>query len=291
MRLPFPRLGASLLLATSVLFGAMSPAQALKDTAGKPVARSQTHRIISLSPATTEMLFAIGAGPMVVGVSDYCNYPSEVTARPRVGAVMTLNLEKTLSLKPDLFITTDGNPRFYERLDRLSKAQIVQLSSVTLSSVAENVLDLGRVTGREAQAEKLAARIREGIQQATQRAAKREKRPRVFYMVWGEPLITAGPGSYLDDLIRTAGGVNAVRDLPAGNPYPPYSWEALVAADPDVILAPEHLKPNLDRLRRTQKGMKAVKQGRIVLLDDDLVSRPGPRVLEALDAVSKAIHP
>ncbi|MNS06066.1 Vitamin B12-binding protein precursor [compost metagenome] len=287
---------ASLLLTAALLSLGVAPTQALpahalKDTAGKPVARSSTHRIISLSPATTEILFAIGAGPMVVAISDYCNFPPEVATRPRVGAVMTLNLEKTLSLRPDLFITTDGNPRFYERLDRLSKAQIVQLSSVTLASVAQNVLDLGGVTGREAQAEKLAGRIRAGIQQATQQAAKREKPPRVFYMVWGEPLITAGPGSYLDDLIRTAGGENAVRDLPPGNPYPPYSWEALVAADPDVILAPEHLKPTLDRLRRTQKGMKAVKSGRIILLDDDIVSRPGPRVLEALDHITKALYP
>jgi iron complex transport system substrate-binding protein len=277
------------LLALALALLPMAPAQALTDTAGKPVARSNAHRIISLSPATTEILFAIGAGPMVVGVSDYCNTPAEAAKRPKVGAVMTLNLEKTLSLRPDLFITTDGNPRFYERLDRLSKAQIVQLSSVTLASVAQNILDLGRVTGREAQAEALAGRIRAGIDQMTRKAATRPRKPRVFYMVWGEPLITAGPGSYLDDLIRTAGGENAVRDLPTGNPYPPYSWEALVAADPDVILAPAHLKPTLDRLRKTQKGMKAVRSGRIVLLDDDRVSRPGPRVLEALDEVSRAI--
>jgi iron complex transport system substrate-binding protein len=273
------------------MLAAPLPVQALSDTAGKDVARSSAHRIISLSPATTEILFAIGAGPMVVGVSDYCNYPPEVTQRPRVGAVMTLNLEKTLSLKPDLFITTDGNPRFYERLDRLSKAQIVQVSSVTLASVVKNIRDLGQVTGREAQADALANRIQTGLQKAQAQAKARKKRPRVFYMVWGEPLITAGPGAYLDDLIRTAGGVNAVRDLPAGNPYPPYSWEALVAADPDVILAPRHLKPTLDRLRRTQPGMKAVKSGRLVMLDDDLVSRPGPRVLEALGQVSKAIAP
>lgn len=280
----------SLMLTAALLLVPMASAQALTDTSGKPVARSNAHRIVSLSPATTEILFAIGAGPQVVAISDYCNFPAEVASRPRVGAVMNLNLEKTLSLRPDLFITTDGNPRFYERLDRLSKAQIVQLSSVTLASVAQNVLDLGRVTGREAQAEHLATRIREGIQQASRRAAQREKRPRVFYMVWGEPLITAAPGSYLDDLIRTAGGENAVRNLPTGNPYPPYSWEALVAADPDVILAPEHLKPALDKLRRTQKGMKAVKSGRIVLLDDDVVSRPGPRVLEALEQVTKALY-
>jgi iron complex transport system substrate-binding protein len=267
------------------------PAQALNDSAGKPVARSSAHRIISLSPATTEILFAIGAGPMVVGVSDYCNYPPEAAERPRVGAVMTLNLEKTLSLRPDLFLTADGNPRFYERLDRLSQAQIVQLSSVTLASIPKNIRELGEVTGKEAAAEKLATRLTTGIQQMTQRAAKRKSRPRVFYMVWGEPLITAGPGSYLDDLIRTAGGENAASNLPIDNPYPPYSWEALVAADPDVILAPQHLQPTLDRLRRTQKTMKAVKSGRIVLLEDDLVSRPGPRVLEALEAVSRALDP
>ncbi len=269
----------------------LSAAFALNDTAGKPVATSDSHRIISLSPATTEILFAIGAGPMVVGVSDYCNFPAEATRRTRVGAVMTLNLEKTLSLKPDLFITTDGNPRFYERLDRLSKAQIVQVSSVTLASVAQNIRDLGAVTHRDVQANALATRIEAGIRMAKLQAAKRKKRPRVFYMVWGEPLITAGPGSYLDDLIRTAGGENAVRGLPKGNPYPPYSWEALVAADPDVILAPAHLKPTLDRLRKTQKGMKAVKTDRIVLLDDDLISRPGPRVLEALAEVTRAIGP
>ena len=280
-----------LLLAAVLALTPPPAALALDDTSGKPVARSATHRIISLSPANTEMLFAIGAGPMVVGVSDYCNFPAEASRRPRVGAVMTLNLEKTLSLKPDLFITADGNPRFYERLDRLSKAQIVQFSSVTLASVAQNIRELGEVTGREVQANALASRIDAGIRTAQQKAAKRQKRPRVFYMVWGEPLITAGPGSYLDDLIRTAGGVNAVRDLPEGNPYPPYSWEALVAADPDVIVAPEHLKPTLDRLKRTQPGLKAVRTNRVVLLNDDLVSRPGPRVLEALDAVTKAIGP
>ncbi len=278
------------LVLAGLMLAAPLPVQALTDMAGKPVARSTAHRIISLSPATTEILFAIGAGPMVVGVSDYCNFPPEATQRPRVGAVMTLNLEKTLSLKPDLFLTTDGNPRFYERLDRLSKAQIVQLSSVTLPSVTRNIRDLGRVTGRVAQADALADRIDRGLRAAQAKAQARKGKPRVFYMVWGEPLITAGAGSYLDDLIRTAGGVNAVRDLPTGNPYPPYSWEALVAADPDVILAPRHLKPTLDRLKRIQPGMKAVKHGRLVMLDDDLVSRPGPRVLEALEQVSEAIR-
>lgn len=279
-----------LLLPAAIALLATVPAFALSDMAGKPVPNRSTHRIISLSPAVTEMLFAIGAGPMVVGVSDYCNFPPEVAQRPKVGAVMTLNLEKTLSLRPDLFLTTDGNPRFYERLDRLSRAQIVQVSSVTLASVSQNIEDLGRITGKEAEADRLAERIRRGIRETAARSGT-GPRPRVFYMVWGEPLITAGPGSYLDDLIRNAGGENAVRGLPPGNPYPPYSWEALVAADPDVILAPEHLKPTLDRLRRTQKGMKAVRTGRIVMLDDDLVSRPGPRVLEALEAVSKAIRP
>ncbi len=268
-----------------------APVQAMTDLAGKIVAASTTRRIISLSPASTEILFAIGAGAQVVGVSDFCNYPPAATERPRVGGVMTLNLEKTLSLRPDLVITTDGNPRLYDRLDRLSQAQIVQLSSVTLASIATNIMDLGRITGREEQAQRLAKQVRRGIQETIERASKREKKPKVFYMVWGEPLITAGPGSYLDDLIRTAGGENAVGRLSTGNPYPPYSWEALIAADPDVILAPRHLQPTLDKLRRTQKGLKAVRSGRIMLLDDDRVSRPGPRVLEALEEVSKAIAP
>lgn len=276
-------LGLALILSAPVL--------ALTDLAGRPVEEHARHRIVSLSPATTEILFAIGAGSQVVGVSDYCNFPPEVAQLPRVGAVMTLNLEKTLSLRPDLFLTTDGNHRFYDRLDRLSQAQIVQLSNVTLSAIPENIEAIGRITGQDLRAAQLAARIRQGIEQAKRRASRLSHRPRVFYMVWGEPLITAGPGSYLHDLVQLAGGENAVTGLSSGNPYPPYSWEALVAADPDVILAPEHLKPTLDRLRQSQPRMKAVKRGRIVFLDDDQVSRPGPRVLEALDAVTRAIAP
>lgn len=281
----------SLALALGLALFPLSTALALEDLSGKPVPRSASHRIVSLSPATTEILFAIGAGSQVVAVSDFCNVPPEATRLPRVGGVTNLNLERTLKLKPDLFLTADGNPRIYERLDRLSQTQVVQISSVTLDSVARNIREIGRITAREGQANALAARIEAGLKAARKRAGAGKIRPRVFYMVWGEPLITAGPGSYLDDLIRTAGGENVVGALAASTPYPPYSWEALVAADPDVILAPAHLKASVDRLRRTQKGMKAVKQNRIVLLDDDLVSRPGPRVLEALEAVSAAIAP
>lgn len=284
-------LAASAALLTLGLLIASPSAWALKDSKGQVVAPASAKRIISLSPAATEILFAIGAGDAVVGVSDYCNFPPAAKALPRVGAVMTLNLEKTLSLRPDLFLTTDGNPRFYERLDRLGQARIVQLANVTLASIPTNIRELGVVTGREAAANQLAARLASGIQQVSTRAAQRKTRPRVFYMVWGEPLITAGAGSYLDDLVRAAGGENAVPRLPSANPYPPYSWEALVASDPDVILAPRHLQPTLDKLRRTQPTMKAVRSGRIVLLDDDLVSRPGPRVLEALEAVSRALAP
>ena len=112
-------------------------------------------------------------------------------------------------------------------------------------------------------------------------------RPRTFYMVWDRPLMTAGPDSYLSDLITLAGGSNVVNQ--GVSSYPTYSWEALLAADPDVILGPRNMAGALKALAHDYPRLRAVKENRVRVLPDDLVSRPGPRIVEAIDAVSAAL--
>lgn len=272
------RQGLAVILAVLLLL-------ALLMTGTRPAQAAGGQRILSLGPSITEMLYTLGLESRVVGVTSYCNYPPQAAKKPKVGAAVDLNEEKVISLKPDLILTLEGDAAKRDRLARLTGAQVVMLSTQRVDDVWTNMRRIGALTGTQAKADQVTRALQ---QQLAARKAKTATGTKVFYMVWNQPLMTAGPASYLDDLVTLAGGRNVVTSK-AGGTYPSYSWEALLAANPDVILGPDNMKPALDSLKRQYPHLRAVKANRVRTLPDDLISRPGPRVVEALDAVSKAM--
>ena len=235
------------------------------------------------------MAYALGLEHRVVGVTTYCNYPPAAAKKPRVGAATELNEELAVALKPDLIVAVEGDRARLERLGKLTGAKVVVLKTQRVTDIWDNMRTLGRLTGTAARAEQEVKSRQARLKAVAAQAAQRRTQPTVFYMVWDQPLMTAGADSYLDDLITLAGGKNVVGAMPGGS-YPSYSWELLLAKNPQVILGPQNMRGALHTLRGSYPHLRAVKADKLRTLPDDLISRPGPRVVEALEAVSAALR-
>lgn len=258
---------------------------------GQPAsAAAPARRVLSLGPALTEMLFAVGAGDRLVGRTSYCNYPAAAAKAPAVGGATGWNEELVTSLRPDLILALEGRTADVERLAKLTGARLEVLPTNQLADVWRNLGRIGALVGQGPRATKVVSDLKAQVEARRRKAAARGDRPSVFYMVWDQPLMAAGPRSYLGDLVALAGGRNVVPAGTAGA-YPTFSWEALLAADPDVILGPRDRAAALDALKGRYPRLKAVRANRVRTLPDDLISRPGPRVVAALDAVDAALRP
>jgi iron complex transport system substrate-binding protein len=253
-------------------------------------------RIVSLTPATTELLFAIGAGDQIVGASEYCNYPAEAEKIPRVsaGTIESLNREVLVGMKPDLVLCQwDHHQPLVDMLDQFEIAAM-GIGSQNLSELFEEIRLLGKVTGHVAEAELVAAEMKK--RQADLESRVRELAPskglKVFYEVWDDPLMTAGPNSFIGEMLTMAGLENVFAD--ADRSYPVVSEEIVVARNPDLILAPtSHAIPvNTNRIlvRQGWGEVSAIKNNRIHLIDADKVSRCGPRMLDALEEIIQVAY-
>lgn len=243
-------------------------------------------RIVSLSPGTTEMLFALGLGKRVVGDTTYCDYPPAAKAIAKVGDVNTSD-EKVLALHPDL-VVADGvaNARAVARLTRLH-LPVLAVTPTSLAGVEDSLRQIGARTGMGARANVVIGQMEHKLRLAAQiAAADHRPRPRVLVVVQTAPLWTAGRGTFMDDLVTRAGGVNVGSAISG---YGTFSKEQLIIHPPDVILgdagtqAAFQANPLLRRL-------PAVRAGRIFAIDPDLTSRPGPRLADGLVLVARAIH-
>lgn len=254
-------------------------------------------RVISLAPSNTEILFAVGAGDLVVGRDDFSNYPEEAQALPALGGSMgDYNLELIASLQPDLIIAAEINtPEQVKALEDLG-FRVYYLSNPTdLEGVYQNLLIVGELTGRKSQAEELAGSLRSRVEAVSRKLAGVSERPKVFYELDGsEPSKpwTTGKGTFMDLLINLAGGENvgAVMDSAWGQ----LSLEALLMADPDFILlgdAAYGVTPEQVAARAGWEKLAAVQRGHIVPFNDDMASRPGPRLVDALEILARTLHP
>lgn len=258
-----------------LLWGACAlPAHALQDLAGHRVPPADYRRIISLAPSNTELLYAIGWGERLVGVTDMCDYPPEARRKPHVGGAENLSVEQVLSLRPDLVLAIPSRSPALRQLARMLRAPVVVLESDSLEAVARNAEALGSVIGPAGTT--FASRFR--LELAAIQPAKHH--PSVFYMVWDRPLMSAGAGTFLDDLIRRAGG----RNLATERGYRPFSEERLIAGAPQVVLYPSNLAAAAARLKTR------LPRARFVPLSADEVSRPGPRVLAAIRQTARALE-
>ncbi len=247
-------------------------------------------RIVSLAPSITETLFAIGAGPEVVGVSQYCDYPPAALKLPRVGSFLTPNLEAIVGLRPALIIglDTSSNDREIRALQRMGY-QVLTVNDDSLDGIRESIQKIGRATGHAAQASRLLDSMHARMQTIVERLKGAPPR-KVLMVVGHEPLVAVG-GGYLDQLLRMAGCVNIAAGL--GAEWPRLSMEYIIARAPDVILDGQ-----MGTDPKTPGGfwsrypnIPAVRNHRVFGYDDNPVLRPGPRVAATLEIMASLTHP
>jgi iron complex transport system substrate-binding protein len=249
-------------------------------------------RIISLAPNVTEILFALGLESRIVGVTSYCDFPEAAKTKDKVGDTLRPDLEKIISLKPDLVVVSTSSQleNLTRRLDQLA-IPVYVTNPRAVREVAASIRSLGEVTGTSERARGLAGEIESRID-AVERRVVGMARPRVLYVLQTGPLITAGRNTFINDLINIAGGKSISGEETAD--YPQFSRETVVARAPEVIVAPsshgaEFVKES--DLRRDFATTPAIRSNRIVWVTPDLVDRPGPRIVEGLEQLSKGLHP
>jgi iron complex transport system substrate-binding protein len=277
--------------------GSKSPSQQGKvftDAMKRKVTVPQTvKRIVSMAPNVTEMLFDIGLKDEIVGVTDFCDYPPAALEKPRIGGYYNPNIEAILSLNPDLVVATpDGYSK--ERVEKLDQAgiSVFLVNPQKIDEVLETMLTLGKVTGREDAAKQVVQALRARVQAVAKEVESipEDKRAKVFYEIGQDPLITAGPGNFVDNLIKAAGGVNVASD--AASDWPQYSVEAVIMKEPDVIITAPHVLSQENTATQPSIWSKyetipAVKNGRIYQVNPDILLRPGPRIVDGLEELHK----
>ncbi|GAB4566520.1 MAG: ABC transporter substrate-binding protein [Anaerolineae bacterium] len=269
------------------------------DALGREVTVQATpQRIVSLAPSNTEILFAVGAGDQVVGVTKYCDYPPEAPeGRTIVGgfSAKSISVETIVSLQPDLVLAAGAIQQpVIEALEQM-QIPVIALDAATFDDVYANIRLVGHLTGHEDQAEQVVAEMQDRVAAVTAAVADipADQRVSVFWEVWDEPLMTAGPHTFIGQMIELAGGVNIFADVEED--YPQISAEEVVASNPDVILGPDShgdkMTPEQIAQRPGWDGIAAVQAGRVILVDGDIVSRPGPRLADGLEAIARALYP
>ena len=248
-------------------------------------------RIVSIGPSITEFLFALGAGPRVVGADDFSDEPAAAKQLEKVGGIK-VNFEKVVSLKPDLVLSvkfSDGT------IEKLASAGLLVLivDPQSAGDVARTAILLGRAVGSDGNA--MARDIQKRVDDVRSKTSTAATRPRVYHEVdASDPtkIFTVGPGSYIHDLIEIAGGQNIAAR--ATSAYPQLSAEEILRSDPEIIVlaaADYSAKPDQVAARTGWSVISAVKNKRIVTIAPNLINRPGPRVGEAAEAYAKLVHP
>jgi ABC-type Fe3+-hydroxamate transport system substrate-binding protein len=251
-------------------------------------------RIISLAPSVTEILFAIGVGEKVVGVSDYCNYPSEVTRVERVGGFANPDLEKIVGLKPDLVLAfgTVQVPVVHE-LDRRG-VRVFWTYPRTIEKILSSFERMGEITGAPVAGKQLRARVEERIKRVQERleGLREQERPRIFRIMGLDPLGTIGGMNFQSEIYRAAGGRNIFEDIQED--FFIVDKEELKRRNPAVIIVceddPQKLRLSL-KDQKGWKGIEAIKENRILVLSCDLICRPSPRVGETIEKIASFLHP
>ena len=270
-----------------------SPARVIDETGREVVIPPSPKRIISLAPNLTEILFTLGLDKEIVGVSLHCNFPEAAKHKPRVGTYISLDFEKILSLRPDLILATGaGNTlEMVERLEKLGFPTYV-IFPKNFDGILTSIRHVGQILSREKEAKEIIS----NMQARRQRVIERTRglpRPRVFLQIGEAPLVTVGKGSFADDLIYLAGGENiAAAD---GKMYPRFGLEEILRRAPEVIII-SSMNPggSYDKIIQEWarwKTIPAVQNGRIHLIDSDLIDRPSPRIIDGLEEMARIIHP
>lgn len=257
---------------------------------GAPRAAPAPRRIVSLAPALTEILFFVGAGPRVVGVTDYCDFPPEAARLPKVGGYLNPSVEAVLALEPDLVLVNPG-PGNREAAFALSRAgvRVEVVPAETLEETYRAIETVGAICGEPERGRELSKGVRKRIETVSERV--RSLKPvRTLFCVQVDPIVAAGRGTLPGELLELAGGENVIRS----GRYPRLGIESVISLEPEVILqAPMdegggRAKP--DSFWRRFGSIPAVARGRVHIVDPDLVLRPGPRVADGIEVLADLLH-
>ncbi len=247
-------------------------------------------RIISLAPSVTEILFAIDAGNLLVAVTDYSSYPEQAKSLPSVGSYADPGLENILSYQPDLVIATASmnSPNLIHQLEKLGIAVYV-MNALSVEETLTTISTLGQLSRHEQQAEQLCNDIESRIARVKQVTSKQEP-VTVLAAIVLQPLMVAGPNTFVNSIIKIAGGRNVVDDGPSR--YPTWNFEALLEANPDfILLSPHPGQPSTTSFFAPWPQLTAVARNQIIEINADWLYRPGPRMILGIEALAKTLHP
>lgn len=298
---------ASILLLLALILGACaSPAApaatptasplVMTDGLGRTVTLAQpAQRVVSLAPSNTEILFAIGAGSQVVGRDNFSNYPPEALELPGLGDFMGFSIEQIVALNPDLVLLAEIHPpELVKTLEEAGLTVYYLKNPLTMEEMYSMLITVGELTGHKADAQALVTQLSLRVAAVQQKLANIEKQPTVFYEIDGtdpsKPW-TTGSGTFIDTLLEMAKAENIGRAI--GSQYGQMSIEALLEADPDFILLGDAnfgMTPEQVSARAGWGELTAVKEGRVLPFNDDLVSRPGPRLVDGLEELARLLH-
>ena len=296
------RIGATLVILSAILSGCGAESASvpevqegtLSDGIGRVVRiREPALRAVSLAPDVTELIFAAGAGDRLVGVTSFCDFPEAARSVEKVGDTQTPSIEKIVALQPDVvFVSTASQLQSFMEVLEKQHISVYVVNSRELEDVPRNVQKLGAILGVERQASVNAQDLWQRIRGVDERLNEFRNRPvpvpvprqaRVFIQISNEPLFTVGEGSILLDVVGRTGGYVTTRHIPT--PYPRISKESAMVLEPDVIIlsdSEDNREPNV-----VFKNSPAVKNGRVYRINADILSRPGPRLVDALEQISE----
>ncbi|MCF8051266.1 MAG: cobalamin-binding protein [Desulfobacterales bacterium] len=274
------------------------PAGAAADTVVDQLGRTVSvpehpERIVALAPSITEIVFALNAEDRLAGVTRFSDYPEAAHRLPKVGSYVHLDLEKIVSLAPDLCIAVkDGNPiGVIRRLEALG-IPVYAVDPRDIDSVIDTIVELGRIVDARPRAEALAADLRRRVDQVRSNAGKAPRKPKVFFQIGIAPIVSVGTETFIHELIELAGGTN----LAAGStPYPRFSREQVLAMAPEIFIITSMARgQTFERVKSEWEqwpSMPAAKTGRILLVDSNLFDRSSPRLVDGLEELARIIHP
>jgi len=245
-------------------------------------------RAVSLAPSLTEMIFAVGAGDTLVGVTSYCNYPEQAKSVQKIGDTMTPNIERIIALKPQVvFVSTSSQlEAFTKTLDEQGIAVFVS-DAKSLDDVYRSFDQFGDLFGTKKQASNIISGLKRRAEAVRTRVDGKANPPKVFVQISNDPLFTIGKNSFLTEILEQAGGTSATKDVATA--YPKLSKETALALNPDVIIlsdSDDNKEPN-----EVFKNSPAVKNGRIYRINADIISRPGPRLVDAIEQIATDLYP
>ena len=242
-------------------------------------------RAVSLAPNLTEIVFAVGAGHKLVGVTDYCNFPAETKNIQKIGDTLKPNIENIIALKPQIVLVSTASQleSFTKTLEE--KGIIVFVTNpASLDKIYQSIEKIGEIFSAEDQAERIVANLQDRVAKVEEKAENSDH-PKVFVQI-DKSLYTIGKDSFITDLIKLAAGISVTENLET--PYPKLSKETAIALNPEIIIlseSPGNTEPN-----EVFKNSAAVKNNKVFKIDADLLSRPSPRIVDGLEQLAAYLH-